>query len=119
MGSLASHTAHGGGCSHAVAADGGKAGRITLTDTVRACFSSLLMLHEELQAVPQSVHSGIISVDKDLRIQIINPAGERMLKLSSKDVLGQPVPNVYLALKMKDVMDSGQTAFGDKFFFHY
>jgi PAS domain S-box-containing protein len=101
-----------------VVENGRVAGLVTLTDTVRACFSSLLMLHEELQAVLKSVHSGIISVDKDLRIQIINPAGERMLKLSSKDVLGQPVPNIFLVLKMKEAMDSGQTAFGDKFLFH-
>jgi PAS domain S-box-containing protein len=92
-------------------------GLVTLTDTVRACFSSLLMLHEELQAVLQSVHNGIISVDQDLRIQIINPAGERIMKLSSKEVLGKPISNIYLALKMKEVMNSGQTAFGDKFLF--
>jgi PAS domain S-box-containing protein len=101
-----------------VVEDGQIVGLITLSDTVRACFSSVLMLHEELQMVLQSAHSGIISVDKDLHIQIINAAGKRMLSLSSKDILGQPIPNVYLALKMKDVMDTGQTIFGDKLLFH-
>lgn len=101
-----------------VVENGRIAGLVTLSDTVRACFSSVLMLHEELQTVLQSAHSGIISVDKDLRIQIVNPAGERMLKILGKDVLGQPVPNIYLALKMRDVMDTGQTVFGDKLFFH-
>jgi PAS domain S-box-containing protein len=101
-----------------VVEDGRIAGLVTLSDTVRACFSSVLMLHEELQTVLQSAHSGIISIDKDLHIQIINAAGKRMLNLSSKDILGQSIPNIYLALKMKDVMDTGQTIFGDKLFFN-
>ena len=36
------------------------------------------------KTVLQSAHSGIISVDKDLRIQITNAAGERMLKITEQ-----------------------------------
>jgi len=93
-------------------------GVVTMPDTVRACFSALYMLQEELKTVIHSARSGIITVDIDGNIGIINTAAEEMLGVSGPDILGQPISNVFLNLRMRDVINTGRTVLGERFWFH-
>ena len=93
-------------------------GVVTLPDTVRACFGAVYMLQEELKTVIHSAHSGIITVDTEGNIGIINAAAEEMLSMSGPDVLGKPISNVSLNLRIRDVIKTGRTVRGEKFWFH-
>ncbi len=93
-------------------------GLVTLADTVRACFSAVYTLQEELKTVIHSAHSGIITVDTDGNIGIINAAAEEMLNMSGPDILGQPMSNVFLNLRMREVINTGSTVLGEKFWIH-
>ena len=54
-------------------------GMVTLSDTIRAYFSSLIALHAELNAVINSTHNGILTVNEAGEITLINKAAEWIL----------------------------------------
>jgi PAS domain S-box-containing protein len=100
-----------------VVENGRIAGLVTVSDTVRACFTSFAMLLEELKTIINSNPNGIISSDINGRIRIINSHAEKMLNISGPEVLGNKIPNTSLDLKMKEVLRTGNTVIGSKLFY--
>jgi PAS domain S-box-containing protein len=89
-------------------------GMITLSDTVRAYFSSIINLKEELDTVINSAYNGIITIDTDGNVRLINSAAEKMLGMLKKDVLGHPLSQILPDSNLYDVVRSGKTDFGQK-----
>jgi PAS domain S-box-containing protein len=92
-------------------------GLVTISDTVRACFTSFAMLLEEIKTIINSNPNGIITFDVNGRIRIINSYAEKMLDLSSADVLGNKISNNFIDLKVKEIIRTGNTVIGSKLFF--
>jgi CBS domain-containing protein len=59
-------------------------GMVTLSDTVRAYFSSLMALHAELNTIIDSTHNGILTVDDEGEIILINKAAQLALDLNGR-----------------------------------
>ena len=89
-------------------------GMVTLSDTVRAYFSSIINLKEELDTVINSAYNGIITIDTDGNVRLINSAAEKTLGMLKKDVLGCPLSQILPDSNLYDVVRSGKTDFGQK-----
>jgi PAS domain S-box-containing protein len=89
-------------------------GMVTLSDTVRAYFSSILNLKEELDTVINSAYNGIITIDTDGNVRLINSAAEKTLGMLKKDALGRPLYQILPDSNLYDVVRSGKTDFGQK-----
>lgn len=89
-------------------------GMVTLSDTIRAYFSSLLALHAELNTVINSAHNGILTVNEEGEISMINKAAELVLNLKREDVVGQQITRILPESKLPEILSSGQSSFGQK-----
>ncbi|MFY9323076.1 MAG: sigma 54-interacting transcriptional regulator [Syntrophomonadaceae bacterium] len=89
-------------------------GMVTLSDTIRAYFSSLIALHAELNAVINSTHNGILTVNEAGEISLINKAAEWILGLKREDVVGKKISEVVPQSKLPEILASGQGRFGQK-----
>ncbi len=90
------------------------AGMVTLSDTIRAYFSSLIALHAELNAVIDSAHNGILTVNEAAEISLINKAAEWILGLKREDVVGKKISQVVPQSQLPKILASGQSRFGQK-----
>lgn len=100
-----------------VVENGHLTGIVNLSDTIRACFSSILMLQEELKTIILSVYSGIITIDTNSQIRLINAAAERILNVSNANLLGQPISNFFPDLEINEIINTGRTISSEKLFF--
>ncbi|HEX7576381.1 MAG TPA: sigma 54-interacting transcriptional regulator, partial [Candidatus Methanoperedens sp.] len=89
-------------------------GMVTLSDTVRAYFNSIINLKEELDTVINSAYNGIITIDTDGNVRLINSAAEKILGMLKKDILGRPLSQILPDSNLYDVVRSGKTDFGQK-----
>jgi len=89
-------------------------GMVTLSDTIRAYFSSLIALHAELNAVINSTHNGILTVNEAGEITLINKAAEWILGLKREDVVGKKISEVVPQSKLPEILASGQGRLGQK-----
>lgn len=53
---------------------------------------------ERLQVTLESIGDGVISTDADRKISYVNPAAEAIIGYAAKDMMGQPVDTVLVAL---------------------
>jgi len=93
-------------------------GIVNIADTVRACFSSILLLQEELKIIFQSAQSGIITIDTNGQIYFINSAAGKILNDTNGNLIGQPITNFFPHLKMQEIINTGKTVTGEKFIIH-
>lgn len=89
-------------------------GMVTLSDTIRAYFSSLIALHAELNTIIDSTHNGILTVNEDSEIILINKAAELVLNLKREDVVGQDIRTILPYSMLPETIASGQSSFGKK-----
>jgi len=83
-------------------------GMVTLSDTIRAYFSSLIALHTELNAVINSTHNGILTVNEAGEISLVNKAAEGLLGIKQADAAGKKISEVLPPSKLPEVLASGQ-----------
>ena len=81
---------------------------VTLSDTIIAYFSSLIALHAELNAVINSTHNGILTVNEAGEISLINKAAEWIRGLKQEDVVGKKISEVMPQSKLPEILASGQ-----------
>ncbi|SDM63754.1 two-component system, CitB family, sensor kinase/two-component system, CitB family, sensor histidine kinase CitS [Franzmannia pantelleriensis] len=66
----------------------------------------------EKEAILQSIHEGILAVNHEGEITLLNQQGRRFLDLpSEREVLGQPVQDVVPNSRLMEVLDSGERQF--------
>ena len=87
-------------------------GIVTLSDTIRAYFSSVLKLKEELNTIIDSMHNGLISVNEEGNIVLFNTAAESLFQLSREQVVGKPVMSVVPQSRLNEVLMTGQRESG-------
>jgi len=64
---------------------------------------------QERTAILESIRSGIVATDKDMRIKLINHAALKTLDISEPEqVLGQPVSSIFAEVPVGDVLASGK-----------
>ncbi|NLB18147.1 MAG: PAS domain-containing protein, partial [Syntrophomonadaceae bacterium] len=92
--------------------EGAVVGLVTLSDTIRAYFSSVLKLDQELNTIINSMHHGLISVNEEGVLVLINSAAESMLGISSDLVKGKPLSVLNTETELMDVLNTGRQASG-------
>ena len=90
-------------------------GMVTLSDTIRAYFSSLITLHAELNTIIDCTHNGILTVNDEGEIILINRAAEVALRLKREEVVGRKVGEVLPQNRLTEALVKGEVSFGQKF----
>ena len=90
-------------------------GMVTMSDTIRAYFSSLIDMHAGLNAVIDSTHNGIMTVNDEGEITLINKAAEVALRLNREDVVGRKVNEVLPQNRLTEALMNREKSFGQKF----
>jgi propionate catabolism operon transcriptional regulator len=62
---------------------------------------------ERIDAILRHLEEGVVAVDRDERIQSVNPAMERILRLPADGLVGQPLSRVAPGLGLARVLDTG------------
>lgn len=81
-------------------------GMVTRTDLARAYFDSFNYLSKELQAILDSTHNLIISVDREGRINLLNRAAEEFLHLKSSEVRGLEIIKVIPNSGLMEILET-------------
>lgn len=68
-----------------------------------------LLQHDELADIVNAAHNGIITVNKEGKIVLVNKAVERILSIKREDILGQPITEVFSNSGLPDVLRSGES----------
>jgi len=89
-------------------------GIVTLSDTIRAYFSSLIAVREQLHTIIDSAHNGILTVNDEGNIVMVNPAVEEFFKLNWNDIIGRQISDILPDSQLLDVLETGQVYLGKK-----
>lgn len=100
-----------------VVEDGKVIGIITISETTRALFTSFLWLQQELRTVIDSTHGGIVAVNTECHISLMNPAAERILGIPFKDLNGQPLKQVLEDDDLQEIFETRRSVSGKKLFY--
>lgn len=73
-------------------------------------------LLEERQAAFQAMDEGIIAIDKDCRITIINEEARRIIGSGSEEIIGKPIKEVIPNTRLPEVLESGQPQINEEMF---
>lgn len=66
-----------------------------------------------LKAILDSVYDGIIAVDSDGKLEIINPAAERMLNITASQSIGRQANLVIPNTRLSEVLHTGKAEIGE------
>jgi PAS domain S-box-containing protein/TyrR family helix-turn-helix protein len=91
-----------------IADETGIMGMITRTDLARVFLESYRNISSELDAIINSTHNMIVSVDKQSRIRVFNRAAEKLLKQKAENVKGKLIDDVYPTSRLTNIIKSGQ-----------
>ena len=83
-------------------------GLITLSDTIQAYNTSMLDLQRELKAVIESVYNGIISVDSNKQIRILNKSAEKAFEIDLDELKGTDIDDLIGENFISEVVKTGQ-----------
>lgn len=89
-------------------------GMITRTDLAKVFFNQLQMVSVELDAILNSTHNMIVSVNKDAEVHVFNAAAERYLGCTVEEVRGKHINNFFPTSRLPEVMQSGQAELLEK-----
>jgi PAS domain S-box-containing protein len=90
-----------------VDSDGRAVGMITKVDVIRALLRETDLLTSELMGIIQALHEGVLAVDADGCITIVNPEAERLLGCDRADVVGRRVAEVFPEVPLNQVLVTG------------
>ena len=115
----------GGGQSVAAAQKNGlpavflRASRDTIKETLLQAVEVARLRREEkrrayrLKTILDSVYDGIIVVDAQGKLEIMNPAAERMLKINASRSIGQQANLVIPNTRLNEVLNTGRAEIGE------
>ncbi len=90
-------------------------GVFTKVDMIMALFKQADLLNARLQAVYRAMHNGLVLVDFQEQVVLLNPAAQKMLGVKEEEVLGRPLPEVFPELRLKEVISTGRIEIGKKY----
>lgn len=82
-------------------------GLITLSDTIQAYNTSMLDLQRELSAVIEAVYNGIISVDSNKHVRILNKSAENAFGIELNDLKGVDINHLIGGNIISEVVETG------------
>ncbi|EHQ88220.1 sigma-54-dependent Fis family transcriptional regulator [Desulfosporosinus youngiae] len=82
---------------------------------VQAYLQQVQLRSQELEAVFDSAHNGILAINKQGIITSINPAAERPTRSNKKEAVGRFLNDIIIPTGLLDVVRSGIPEFGAKF----
>ncbi len=91
-----------------IADETGIIGMITRTDLARVFLESYRNISSELDAIINSTHNMIVSVDKESRIRVFNRAAEKHLKMKAEKVKGKLIDDVYPTSRLTSIVKTGE-----------
>jgi len=71
-------------------------------------------VESELNAILNSTHNGIIAVNKEAIITIINPAAEKMIGVEASKAIGRHITEIIPNTNLVEVLKTGKRNFGQK-----
>jgi PAS domain S-box-containing protein len=83
-------------------------GMVTRTDLAKAFYQSYHITVSEMESIIQSTHNMIISVNTTGQIRVFNRAAEILLGVSSQEVKGKHIMDVFPTSRLMDVMRTGR-----------
>lgn len=89
-------------------------GIITRTDLAAVFFNQLQMMSMELDAILNSTHNLIVSVNEHAEVHVFNKAAERCLDCTAEEVRGKHINNFFPTSRLPEVMQSGQAELLEK-----
>lgn len=89
-------------------------GIFTKVDMIMALFKESKKLATQLHTVYHQMHNGIIVVDKNKRIQLVNQSGEKILGLQQENIRGSIVDDVFPELNLDAVFKDARVIVGVK-----
>jgi len=66
-----------------------------------------------LQAIINNIYDGIVAVDEEGKVDMINPSAERILRIKAADILGRDVRESVPNTRLDEVIKSGEAEIGD------
>ena len=69
-------------------------------------------MYREKISMLEAIQEGIISIDKDMRIVTINDSAIQILKIQSKNLVGQKITDIIPNSNMVEVFESGESIIG-------
>lgn len=91
-----------------IADETGIVGIITRTDLARVFLDSYKNISSELDAIINSTHNMIVSVDQHSRIRVFNRAAEKLLGASREEVKGKNIDSVYPTSRLTSIIKTGR-----------
>lgn len=85
-----------------------------LTDNIKQSLLGLepdqiRQLYTEKDSMLRAIQEGIISIDENKLITMINDSGKRILKIEDRDILGKRIDHVFPNSGLEDVLASGKS----------
>ena len=88
--------------------DGTVVGILTRGDIANAFFNSYKSISSQLDAIIDSTHNMIISIDEYGTVKVFNRSAERLLGMSAADVIGQNIRQALPSSQLMGILESGQ-----------
>jgi PAS domain S-box-containing protein len=89
-------------------------GIFTKVDMIMALFKQSKKLATQLNTVYNQMHNGIIVIDKNNRIQLINQTGEKILGLKQENIQGYLFDDIFPDLSLDSVIKDSRVIVGVK-----
>lgn len=87
-------------------------GIVSKSDWIMAMFKRQGQLRKQLQAIYDSMHNGLIAVDQDKLVRMVNRATEKCLGTTASQLTKMPISNLFPDLDIDQVMTKGDTVVG-------
>lgn len=94
--------------------DNNVVGIFTKVDMIMSLFRKTEALAAQLKTVYDSMHNGVIVVDGETKIQLLNQPAAKILHLDHGDVLGKPFASVFPGVDLEPVIAKSQWLIGLK-----
>jgi len=92
-------------------------GMLTKTDVSAALFQMLDTVSQEVNAVIDSAHNAIVSIDADGYINIFNRPAERIFEISKEEVIGRFFPDFLPQSNLMEILKSGNSEASMRFIY--
>jgi two-component system phosphate regulon sensor histidine kinase PhoR len=74
-----------------------------MADRLENSFKDTTQKQTELEAVMKSMDSGVIAVDRDFRVMLINPYAKKIFRIN-KDIIGEKLLNTIRDFELEDII---------------
>jgi len=92
-------------------------GMLTRTDVSSALFKLLGKVSQEVNAVIDSAHNAIVSIDADGYFNIFNRPAERIFEMNREDVIGRLFTDVLPQGNLMEILKSGNSEASQRFIY--